>query len=46
MATMAKYTYQISSRMEAASDVISGVAVDKVGADVRVKLCDSKSNRS
>ena len=33
-------------RLKVAGDVISGVAVDLVGVDVRVKFGDSRSNRS
>ena len=33
-------------QLEVASDVTSDVAVEATGVDVRVKVCDSRSNRS
>ena len=41
-----RFIIALGSRPEAASDAISGVVVDPTGMDVRVKLGDSKSNRS
>ena len=43
--TYSQYSYPICSRLEAESDVISGVAVEEVGLDGTVKFVDSKSKR-
>ena len=41
-----EYLTAFCSRPEATSDVISGVAVEYVGMDVRMTCGDSRSNRS
>ena len=44
--TVMQYSNTFCSRPEAVSDVISGVAVNYVGMDVREIFSDSRSNRS
>ena len=44
--TFVQYLIAFYSRPEAAADVIFGVTVDCVGADVRVKVCDPMLNGS
>ena len=44
--TYSQYSYPICSQLEAASDVMSGVAVEEVDLDVSVKFGDSTSKRS
>ena len=41
-----QYSLAFCSRQEAASGVISGVAVVRTGTDVHVKFRDSRPNRS
>ena len=40
------YLTAFCSRLETASDVISGAAVEHVGMDITVKFGDSRSNGS
>ena len=44
--TFVQYSFIFRSRREAISDVISGVADDYVGIDIRVKFGGSRSKRS
>ena len=44
--TFVQYLIAFCSRPKAASDIISGVAVEQVGMGVLIKFCNSRSNRS
>ena len=44
--TFVRYLVAFCSLLEAASDVISGMAVEWGGVDVHIKFVDSRSNRS